>query len=182
MIDKALSFYDFDSPYIEFIRHNENMTYKVADNGKLYVLRIHKPSEGFDTNLLNSGKKRSDLILDELGILQYLAEKGKMQTQRVKRNTSGESLTMLDSEIPVTVLEWIDGKTLDDLTITVEIAYKLGAMIGGLHNDLAHCKFKHRYFYDNELLIKMIDEADQFSKQTHIQNSCSDIICRTAHC
>jgi hypothetical protein len=41
----VLSKYPIARPEIQFIRHNENITYKVIDriSNKNYLLRIHKP-------------------------------------------------------------------------------------------------------------------------------------------
>ena len=47
MINKALNYYHFNNPSVELIRHNENMTYKITDTDKSYVMRVHKPTEGF---------------------------------------------------------------------------------------------------------------------------------------
>ncbi|MBZ9686775.1 hypothetical protein G9F72_010605 [Clostridium estertheticum] len=43
---EILSVYPISEPEIQFIRHNENITFKVIDRiyNKHYLLRIHKPS------------------------------------------------------------------------------------------------------------------------------------------
>ena len=60
MVDKVIKQYHFIDPGVELIRHNENMTYKVTDIEKSYVLRIHKPYEGINLDLLYQGKERYD--------------------------------------------------------------------------------------------------------------------------
>ena len=66
MIHEALNCYDFKNPDVELLRHNENMTYKVTDVEKSYVLRIHKPSEGFNLELLRSDVDKTDLVIGEM--------------------------------------------------------------------------------------------------------------------
>ena len=43
---ELLTSYSISAPGIQFIRHNENITFKITDgvNNKNYLLRIHKPS------------------------------------------------------------------------------------------------------------------------------------------
>jgi len=50
-ISQAIKLYVFAQPKAELIRHNENMTYKITDFDKSYVLRVHKPVEGFSPDL-----------------------------------------------------------------------------------------------------------------------------------
>lgn len=163
MIDKALARYCFRHPRAELIRHNENMTYKVSDGELAYVLRIHKPAQGFNLGLLCAGMDIKHRIADEMRLLEFLAARGNVRVQQVKPNACGQSVTTLCDGTAVTVLEWIEGATLDDIEITPEIACSLGAMLGRLHNNLAQCTFDSRYYYDSDLLAKMIDEANKAS-------------------
>jgi hypothetical protein len=69
---EALSLYSLDNPKSELIRHNENMTYKVIDSDKQYVMRIHKPIDGFSPILSNIDCTRGTLIRNELNIITAL--------------------------------------------------------------------------------------------------------------
>jgi len=133
MIDKALNFYNINNPTATFIRHNENMTYKITDTTNSYVLRIHKPVEGFNIDYMRMGVCPSRQVASEMELLQYLYNKGNVATQKVICNHHGETVTRLDDGTPVTVLEWINGDTLDSIEITEEIAKEIGIMIGQLH-------------------------------------------------
>jgi len=179
MINEALKNYNFINPDVELIRHNENMTYKISDTEKSYVLRIHNPSEGINLDLLRMGKNKIDLIADEIKLLQYLTELGDVHTQKVELNIHNKPVTMLNAETPITVLEWIEGTTLEDIIITEEIAHKIGVMIGKLHNSLVHCEYKNRYYYNNTLLSKMIEEASKATLQGHFNDFNSKIIIET---
>lgn len=48
MIEEALKYYNFQDPKVTLIGHNENMTYKVMDSARNYLLRIHRAAEGLD--------------------------------------------------------------------------------------------------------------------------------------
>ena len=179
MIEKSLAMYCFDNPAVELIRHNENMTYKITDSAGAYVLRIHRPSDGFNLELLQTGIDKSNLILDEIKILQHLEGNGNLHTQRVRSSVNGESVTLLDENTLVTVLEWVDGVTLENMEITPEIAFKFGVMIGKLHTSLAHCICNHRYIYGGTLLVRMIDEVSKACKQGHFTAKNTGIMTET---
>ena len=182
LINKAIEKYDFCNLEIEFIRHNENITYKVIDNDKSYVLRIHAPTDGFNLELMRSKMDTIDLIKSEIELLQYLSQNGNIQIQNVKLNIDEKPITFLDNKIPVTVLEWIEGRTLEDIDITSEIAHAIGVMIGNLHNCLMHCNFariQNRYYYGTELLENMINEVNEAYKIGHFDDYCGRIIIET---
>ena len=165
MITSALEYYDLHNPKEELIRHSENLTYKVVDGDKAYLLRIHKPVEGFNMDLVRMGKEANDLILGEIELLLHLAEKGNVTTQKIKPNKFGDVVTVLNDKTPVTLLEWIDGDTLDKIKITEPVAYEMGVMIGKMHNDLKNLTIVNRYNYDESLLTVMIAETNEALKQ-----------------
>ena len=178
-INKVLENYDFGSPKAELIRHNENITYKVTDAEKSYLLRIHKPAEGLNLDFLRWERDRIDLTKNEMELLQYLATESGLQTQKVMPNIFGELVTLLDDKIPVTVLRWIEGPTLDNIDINEEIAYRIGYMIGRLHNATSTIKLINRYSYDSALLQRMIEEGANASAQGHFNKSQTKIIIET---
>lgn len=179
MINKALEYYGFINPNAELIRHNENMTYKITDNEKCYVLRIHKPIEGFNLDFLRMGNNSSDLIKGEIELLLYFAEKGNLLTQKVKLNKYNDAVTIIEDKIPVTVLEWVDGKTLETIEMTETVAYETGLMLGKMHNELINTKFKNRYRYDETLISKMIEETSIAMSKGHFNEKHSKIITDT---
>ena len=181
MIDKALQMYSFANPRAELIRHNENMTYKVVDDAGAYVLRIHQPIDGFNLDVLLADMSKRDYIAGEMAILQHMEGQGILATQRVIPSTCGNAVALLDNKLPVTVLEWIEGVTLENVAITAEIASNLGIMIGKMHNTLTHAALspKHRYRYDNELLSRMIAEASKALVQGHFTQQQAAIISAT---
>lgn len=112
--EKVLLHYSFVDPVIEFIRHNENITFKVINkvDDKEYLLRIHKPiSEG-----LSGIQHTRDGLQSEMVFLQAIAQKNILQVQKPVENQEGELVTEYDSDelgpTLATLLEWIEGSTL----------------------------------------------------------------------
>lgn len=157
---KVLLHYSFIEPMIEFIRHNENITFRVTDkrDNKSYLLRIHKPiSDGF------SGLQHTrDGLQSEMVFLQEIDQNNILQVQRPVINQEGELVTEYSSDqfgcSYATLLEWIEGSTLtlDEDNID-QIVYKLGEYVAGLHQfSQPHLPLElHRPVYDT----KRIDEA-----------------------
>jgi len=116
-------------------------------------------------DVVRMGKNVNELITGEIELLSYLTEKCNIITQKVKRNKFGNAITILNDKTPVTVLEWLDGDTLDNIKITKTIAFEIGTMIGKMHNDLKNLKIKNRYNYDESLLSSMIEEMREALKQ-----------------
>lgn len=182
MIDKALQLYNFNNPNAELIRHNENMTYKITDGMKSYVMRIHKSIEGFNLDLLRLNIDKTDLIANEMEILQFLDSQGNLLTQKVKHSACGQSVALLDDKTPVTVLDWVEGLTIENIDLTPEIAFNLGTMIGKLHNTLTQFPPSNRYHYDSTLLSRMIDEASKALTQKHFTKQQAKTIIDTLLC
>ena len=176
MIDKAMEHYNFCNPAATFLRHNENMTYKISDSGKSYVLRIHKPAEGINFDFLRMGNDPVAQVASEAELLQYLENTGNMETQKVIPNKHGQAVTQLDDGLLVTVLEWIGGTTLEGTKISEEIAKEIGIMLGRLHTNVAGLAIKNRYRYDCALLKKMIAEADNAQLKGHFTKKHSAVM------
>jgi len=176
VLNRALQLYGFVNPNVELIRHNENMTYKIIDEIGSYVLRIHQPIDGFNLDILLADRNKTALIADEMAILQYFEKKENFLTQKVKLSTCGNAIALLDNEIPVTVLEWIEGVTLESIALTPEIALNFGIMIGKTHNNLANLNLKNRYRYDGELLSRMLVEVSKALAQGHFTEQQAKII------
>lgn len=134
---RVIAFYPVKEPVIEFIRHNENMTFKVTDEvgGKNYLLRIHRPR----TAGLSGTQHTLEGLQSEVYLLQELNRRKVIQVQRPVANHADEYVTLYQSEefgsCYATVLEWLDGEVLtgDEENIGV-IAYALGETFAELHN------------------------------------------------
>lgn len=179
MLEEALSNYSITVVGSELIRHNENMTYKIMGQNQAYILRIHKPIEGFNLGLLRMGKDASIMIEDEMILLDTLAKKTHLGTQRVVRNKQDQLVTILADGTPATLMEWVDGCTLEHETLTDAICFDLGVMIAKMHQGLDEISLNHRYRYDGELLSKMVAEACVAYECGHFTKEQMEIIEKT---
>lgn len=165
MAKELLSQYPISEPEIQFIRHNENITFKITDkvSSRDYLLRIHKPSiEGF------FGLQHTlEGIESEIKILQELKQKNLLHAQIPIANNQGECITEyklknLNHPCYATVLEWIEGSTLTLKEDNIkEIAFALGENLALFHKSLKDFKpskdFK-RPIYDIDRVDSAIDE------------------------
>ncbi len=176
MVEEAIMYYNLNTSITQLLRHNENMTYKIVKDDSSYLLRIHKPIEGFNLDFLRMEASPYKQIEDEIKILEYLNENSAIGTQKVIKNIYSDSVTILESGIPVTVLSWIDGNTLENIEITSKIAFNIGAMLGSVHNKLKSLKLNNRYNYGVKLLLRMTGECDSAFESRHFNNRQTKII------
>ena len=157
--------YSISNPDIQFIRHNENITYKITDNNnnKNYLLRIHNPvTEG-----LFGLQHTFEGINAEIQILKELSHNDMIHAQKPISNKLGEyiieyKLENYNHPCYATILEWIDGFTLtlkeDNIN---EIAYKLGQNLALFHDCLKSFKPSKdfiRPIYDVDRIDNAIEE------------------------
>lgn len=176
MIEEALKNYDFVHPESFFIRHNENMTYEILDGDKKYLLRIHKASEGLDFSMCYGDIPRKVFIESEIELLRKLQDSQNVKIQHPIKNIAGEYVTRLESGDLVTVLSWLDGETLVETTITEELVYQIGQMIGKLHNATAQVKYENRCSYDEIYIDRLSKEIQNAFFMKHINETSYEII------
>lgn len=166
LLNEALSNYEIKEPQIEFIRHNENETYKIKDtlSNNQFVIRINKPSVGFSLDIFGKQMYSVDLLMSEMAILNAISKETNIPVQIPIKNKNGELVTVLRDGTPVTLLTWRKGDTLENTTLTNDIMIKIGEMVGKLHRfSEIWCENKNlnRYFYNQKLLEKVIREIER---------------------
>ena len=176
MIKEAVKFYNFNESDATLIRHNENMTYKIENNTCKYLMRIHKPIEGFNLGLLQMGSDHKKQIEDEMTLLELISDISEIRVQKVIRNINNERVTTLNDGTFVTVLGWLEGETLENTEITKKNAYEIGVMISKMHKTLKSLKLSNRYNYNEILLSEMIKECDKAHEMKHFNDNQADII------
>lgn len=181
MIEEAVSYYNFSVCDSEFIRHNENMTYKVKKNDKSYLMRIHKPIQGFNLDLIRMNESHLNQIEDEIKLLEYITYNSDLGTQKVIKNRNGQSVTKLKDGTPVTVLEWIEATTLEKLVMTNEIALNVGIMLGKLHRSVRSLNLAHRYQYNEILISEMLNECAKAYENKHFNEEQTRIVNSTLY-
>ncbi len=135
--NKVLPLYPISSTKIEFIRHNENMIFKIIDDihNDIYVLRIHKSKIiGF------SGLQHTYACLkSEMEFLDHLAKHTTLSIQEPIYTCNGELVAIsMDDEshtpLYATLLKWIEGNTLDlSNDVEDEIIHTFGINVAKLH-------------------------------------------------
>lgn len=163
LLKEALSNYEIKEPQIEFIRHNENETYKLKDTllNNQFVIRIHKPSVDFSLDIFGNQIHSVDLLMSEMTILSTISNETDIPVQIPIKNKNGDFVTVLSDGTPVTLLTWTKGDTLENIMLTDEVLIKIGEMVGKLHRfSKVWCQNRNlnRYSYDQELLKKVIKE------------------------
>jgi Ser/Thr protein kinase RdoA (MazF antagonist) len=134
--EKVLLHYSFIEPIIEFIRHNENITFKVTNkpDNRSYLLRIHEPISGG----LSGVQHTRTGLQSEMVFLREIDRKNILKVQKPIVNRDGELVTEYISDqfgpTFATLLEWIDGSTLTLNEENIDqIIYKLGENLAKLH-------------------------------------------------
>ncbi|WP_018759752.1 phosphotransferase enzyme family protein [Paenibacillus terrigena] len=127
--------YSFIDPIVEFIRHNENITYKVTEKGSedTYLLRMHKPI----TKNMQGVQNTREAIQSELEYLLAWSSHSELPVQIPVPNINGELVTnvvMESEEVYCSVLKWIAGETMSKIDFTnEEMVSTLGKRIAHLH-------------------------------------------------
>lgn len=139
LADGALRQYPLANPHVEFIRHNENISCKVRDGntGQQYVLRVHKPIQGFA-----SAQHSYSALEAEMQFLTAIGKGTDIGVQKPVRNYKGNTVTQVREQeeiINATLLTWVEGRTMhhEDPNWEEE-AYAAGVMMAKMH-DFAAC-------------------------------------------
>jgi len=151
-LKEAFAAYRLDGADAKLLRHNENATYHVSRRGREYVLRIHAPRPGFVLEMFGVDRHGRGKLEGELAMLRALAEGG-LPVQRPVENRMGEGVTVLESGDCATLLTWLEGENVSE--VTEEIARDAGRLAARLHACLAALGGLDRYRYDEALLERL---------------------------
>lgn len=192
LLREALYNYEINQPQIEFIRHNENETYKIKDMllDKQYVIRLHKSSEDFSLDIFNFHQHSIKYLSSEINILNCIRSNTKIGVQTPIKNKYGEFVTILSDGTPVTLLSWISGNTIENIELNDHILFKLGMIVGEFHQfskAWSESKNVSRYSYDKTLLRRMafkltyglqlkVISTEQFEIINHAINEICNLI------
>jgi Ser/Thr protein kinase RdoA (MazF antagonist) len=173
LLQEALAFYPLANPAAVLIRHNENATWKVTDEaGKAYVLRIHKPREGFSQSLFSNDK--GPALLGELRILTALHAHAGIPAQIPVKNREGETLTKLNGGEFATLLTWLEGSTLDKAETAPELLHEVGRMTACMHRCFQTCSEMPGpagHDYDKPLIDRMIGKFQDMERANVIASN-----------
>jgi Ser/Thr protein kinase RdoA (MazF antagonist) len=135
----ALRHYNLVDPAVEFLRLNENLTFRVttATSREHYLLRLHRSAP---SNFLVQSPASLE---SELLWLDALARDTAITVQRPVRNRRGRlvtAITPIGESTPLlcSLLTWIDGEPFrQDAPNAPQLAERLGELIAKLHNHAA---------------------------------------------
>jgi len=132
---QAVAEYDIKGYSLTFIRHSDNVTFRVESPGLgAYLLRIHVPvtgamgAHGADPTVVNS----------ELLWLEALSRDTDLVLQKPVRNRAGvlvTSVPVADAAAPVncTLLHWVEGRPYHRDLESEETARQIGEILATLH-------------------------------------------------
>lgn len=165
---EIFDYYSFTQPQITFVGQSEHIIYKLTDNGKHFILRIHKPVTGFSLHIHQRHKKPNEYIEGEMALLQHFSKNSSMNVQTPIPNIKGELVTYLKDHTPVTVLTWLDGTPLTDIEVSNKHAYDLGVLIATFEQTIPPKHILPIYHYNQELIQVMSTELKLAQRKQHI--------------
>ncbi|MGH2518078.1 MAG: phosphotransferase enzyme family protein [Ktedonobacterales bacterium] len=131
----ALAQYAIGPSDLTFLRHNDNLTFHVAerDTTQRYLLRIHLPV----TESFAGIRQQPAALVSELLWLEALAHDTSLTVQEPVKTTQGNLIATVQASnrnIACTVLRWIDGEPLDPNEADAALhAERLGRVVALLH-------------------------------------------------
>jgi len=131
----VLKKYEINEPRLTFIRHSDNVTYKVTSaESNTFLLRIHVPV----TTAMGTHGADYDMVNSEVLWLLALDQETNLTLQKPVKNRSDSLVTCLPTEerttIHCTLLHWIDGKLYHRDLESESTAYQIGTILATLHN------------------------------------------------
>ncbi len=184
-VEEALALYTLTAPNAVLIRHNENITYKVTDayDGKLYLLRIHRPIDGFSTGIYRPSESLPVYIQSELEIISALKSGTDIMMQTPVAGKNGTVVTAFSDGTPVTLLQWVNGETLEHTEMTQDVLSKIGKTISGIHQFFAQKGAAHytRYRYDQSILPLIIARLESAVKSDVITGEQGQTVISAVH-
>ncbi|OAB45482.1 phosphotransferase enzyme family protein [Paenibacillus glacialis] len=166
LITEILEQYPIHVSSTAFIRHNENLTYKVTDelSGMSYLLRIHKSVISTMSGLqhTNEGLKIEMMLLNELSGTTDI------MVQTPVRNSLGGWVTQVTEEgvvVHSTLLRWIEGRDIQKgEVISKEHITHLAEQVRNLHqfgraSGVSSSEFRPTYsdITENESMLKQLE-------------------------
>jgi len=166
----ALTHYKMKFSDLQFLRKNENIVFSVSSGNKKYVLRIHRPVDGFNTGSSNP----TENLAGEIAILKRLSERAPFPVQKPILTKDGSFFCMAGENIPASLLEWLDGEPLAS-DPKGKHAHALGRLAAGIHIALSDFDAP-RPSYGKDRIVEMKSEIESAEKLGHI-NAAQCAVC-----
>lgn len=128
---QALAAYGKAGAVFTFIQHSENVTYRVQDGRKTFLLRLHTPRAP------EMGQHGADPAMIESELLWLDAlKRARLPVPTGLRNRAGERVTRLEwdqTPLNASLLTWLDGMDYTRELESEETAAQVGDLLGHLH-------------------------------------------------
>ncbi len=178
LVETALRQYGITNFSSSFIRHNDNITYKIdnKEDSRSYVLRIHTPK----TSGLQGVQHTFEGLNAEVELLHQLNEQTSLSLQQPIKNKKGNLVSTIvdvDNNLShlATVLTWKEGAVLTGKEMNLHsIAYEVGAVLAKLHNFSNNWRIPQPFIRPNYNVEKYRDLTDRLQYGVEINLFTSD--------
>jgi Ser/Thr protein kinase RdoA (MazF antagonist) len=147
---------------LTLLRHNENQTYRVECESRVYSLRIRQPVAGFDLSVL--GGEPEPLLEGELELLDRIRRETDFAVPvPVPSRTGGKVVRLLDGSL-ASLLVWLDGIPLAAADRSASMLFEVGRTLASLRTAAeTHPDWNviPRYAYDSALARRLIERANR---------------------
>lgn len=133
---RALAAYAIEGCSLSFIRHSDNVTFRVVTaDSRSFLLRIHVPitqamgNHGADDNAVNSELLWLEALNQDIGLaLPYPVrnQDGVLVTSVIPENSA--------NPVHCTLLHWLEGETYQRDLESEQTAHQIGLILAKLHN------------------------------------------------
>jgi Ser/Thr protein kinase RdoA (MazF antagonist) len=133
---RAVAEYNITGYTLTFIRHSDNVTFKVEARGSgSHLLRIHVPV----TTAMGAHGADSGAVNSELLWLEALSQDTDLVLQKPVRNRAGALVTQVPAEnaaspVNCTLMHWVDGGAYHRDLESEQTAHQIGEILATLHN------------------------------------------------
>jgi Ser/Thr protein kinase RdoA (MazF antagonist) len=169
--------YGMDAQDCRLLRHNENETWRVHTAEGDCALRIARPTEGFELDMLRGELSPRGLRERETALLEYLCGAG-LAVQCPVRTKEGGLIADFDGASAM-LLRWLDGDDLTERPCTREMGVEIGRMMARLHTALRgfdrECDLPG-YDYGPGLLVRMETQFCNARSQGCIDTATTDAL------
>jgi len=192
-LDNLLSLYSIKNYYFRFIRHNENLVFRINDLEKknTFILRIHYPK--------NSGfigiQQKKGAIESELTWLKALNDNTDLILQHPVSGIGNQFVQQFFVNrmlLNTTLLTWVEGEEFDQEAINAErLVYQLGCLQYKLHEQSKKWNTPpgfYRISYDENLFQKYLILLKKGVVKKIIQNNhynqlyqCAEFLLKLVH-
>lgn len=179
--------YDLVDPQLEFLRHNENLTFKVAASGQRspLLLRIHSTAlPGLDPCW-----RAPETIRSEMAWLEAIARDTDVVVQQPLPTRTGELVSLVEltngDRLPCSVLHWIDGEPFPKQAAdAAALARQFGRMVAELHTHAGSWRVPPgftRPAYDPEFAVRALARLKRGVQQGLFSDEDLAVLEETAH-